>query len=275
MTDAETTEQLDTWFRCFNPAVRPGSAPGSWRPEPGLRLVCFPHGGGTAGFYRPWARALPPDVQLLAVSYPGRLDRMREPFATDLHELAERITNSLTAVLHQPMAFFGHSMGATVAYEVARRIEQRTEGVLTQLIVSGQPAPSMVRHTAKHLLNDAALWDEACRLGGIPDKLAGSPEMRKLAVPSLRSDYRLNETYWPCPAPPLTCPVLALAGDNDSEASVEEVRAWETVAGGEFALRVFPGGHFYLIPEQAELLRELVAWLARHHPFPGRSASSG
>jgi pyochelin biosynthesis protein PchC len=265
---------FDNWFRRFPEPGRPGSGgmepahPGARHAGAGLRLVCFPHAGGTASFFRSWSRELPPCVELLAVQYPGRQDRLREPAAADVHELADTVAAALLPALDQPLALFGHSLGATIAYEVATRVEQRAGGMLAHLIVSAKPAPARQRHSAKHLLGDDVLWAEACRLGGVPDELVDSRAVRDLVLPSLRADYRLDETYQPRDRPPLRCPVLACAGGGDPEATPDEVTSWRAVTGGGCTMLTFPGGHFYMLSGLADFIAELVRQIGRLHTAP-------
>jgi pyochelin biosynthesis protein PchC len=264
----QTTE---SWLRCFPVPGRPvPDSVAAMAVEDRLRLVCFPHAGGTAGFFRSWAHGLPAGVQLLAVQYPGRQDRLCEPCAADIHELADDIAHAL--VPRQPLALFGHSMGAAIAYEVATRIEGRADGVVTALIVSAKQAPTRPRQSAKHMLGDKELWAEVCELGGVPDELAGSRVFRDMVLPSLRADYRIDEAYRPRACPKLRCPVLAIAGSSDPEATADEMALWQEVAGGDFVLRVFPGGHFSMMSRPRPFLAELIGQISRFHAVPGYSA---
>ncbi|RJL27208.1 thioesterase II family protein [Bailinhaonella thermotolerans] len=234
---------FSTWFRRY-------------RPAPGARrlFVCFPHAGGSAAFYRPWAEALGTGAEVLAAQYPGRQDRMDDPFPADLDSLAAEIAAALAPALGRPLTLFGHSLGAAVAHEVARLLP----GEVGRLVVSGRPGPGRTRRTATHLLPGPELWDAACRLGGTPPELAALPELRDLALPALRADYRLSETHRPRPGPPLHCPVLACLGDRDPEVTPAEAHDWARVTDAGFRLRVFPGGHFYLVRGRDALLREIA-----------------
>ncbi|MEU6809445.1 alpha/beta fold hydrolase [Streptomyces sp. NPDC046831] len=230
-------------------------AEGEGAPE----LVCFPHSGGSAGWYRPLAAELAPDVRVLAVQYPGRQERHDEPAVTDLHELADRVAQVLAAVpAAAPRIFFGHSMGAILAYEVALRLGE--QGPAT-LIASGRPAPSRVRLTTSYLLDDEALAGQISWLGGTAAELLANAEMRALLLPLIRSDYQASETYRPRPGGPLSCPLIALGGDADPVAPLDDVRSWSRHTTGPFRLETLPGGHFYLQdqwPAVADLVRAAV-----------------
>ncbi len=220
-------------------------------------LVCCPHAGGSASFFRDWAGLLGPDVQVVGVQYPGRQDRLREPCITEVPVLAREIAAGLAATESRPIALFGHSMGASVAHEVALLLPGRA----THLIVSGREGPGRLRAEAKHLLPDDELWADVCGLGGVDQELAGLPELRNLLLTTLRADYQASETYRPSPESRLSCPVLACVGGDDPEVSEGEAGVWAAATEGPFRLAVFPGRHFYLVDRRVELLGEVAAWL--------------
>ncbi|HEY2666767.1 MAG TPA: alpha/beta fold hydrolase [Actinomycetota bacterium] len=235
--------ELRRWFRC-------------WRqlPRPRVRLVCFPHAGGTAGFFRSWAADSPPDVEVLGVQYPGREDRIRESMPDTMECLADLVAEALGPVLDRPVALFGHSMGAAAAHLVAHRLEERAQaGGVARLFVSGRPAPLRDRGGAAHLLRDDELWEELRRLGGTSEEVLDCPELRRLVLPAIRADYRLSETCRPA-AGTLGCPVTAFLGDRDPEVTLDEAMGWAGTTRAGFSLHVFPGDHFYLVGQQTELL---------------------
>ncbi|MFG3258660.1 thioesterase II family protein [Streptomyces sp. NPDC048172] len=224
----------DRWIRRFHPA-----------PEAATRLVCLPHAGGSASFYFPVSRALAPQVDVLAVQYPGRQDRLAEPCVESIADLADAVTERLLPWADRPLAVFGHSMGATLAFEVALRLEQR--GITLQaLFPSGRRAPSRHREETTHLRDDAGLVQAVKELGGTESQMLDDEELLRAVLPAIRSDYRAAETYRYRPGPPLSCPVYAMVGDSDPRASVDEVRSWGDHTEERFELQTYPGGHFYL-----------------------------
>ncbi|MEU3777050.1 alpha/beta fold hydrolase [Streptomyces sp. NPDC032472] len=248
-TKAPASAPTGAWIRRFHPA-----------PEAAKRLVLMPHAGGSASFFFPTSRALAPAVDVLAVQYPGRQDRRGEACVDDLDTLADLVTAELLPWTDRPLALFGHSLGAALAFEVARRLEEHGTVPLT-LFVSGRRSPGDRRGEAVHLLDDDALLAAVKELGGTelppPDE-----ELLRLALPSLRSDYKAVETYVPRPGPPLRTPVVALTGDKDPKVTPAEAARWAQYTTAPFTVRVFDGGHFYLVRQPArvlEVLRETLA----------------
>ncbi|MBG0566147.1 thioesterase II family protein [Actinoplanes aureus] len=231
-------------------------------PQAPVRLVCFPHAGGSASYFAPHARLLGDDVEVLAVQYPGRQDRYREPAITDLGRLADRLADVLAGTVPGPFAFFGHSMGAIVAFEVTRRLERRGAPAPRVLFVSGRRAPSLVREDNVHRRDDAGVIAEMSRLGGTDMSLLTDPEVIEMIMPALRADYTAIETYRCDPADATVgSPIEVLTGDSDTRVSVVDAKGWadHTTAGCE--LRVFPGGHFYLAERATEVVAHIAARL--------------
>ncbi|MCM0679130.1 thioesterase domain-containing protein, partial [Micromonospora phytophila] len=159
-------------------------------PRPAARLVCFPHAGGTATFFRSWPQRLP-GVEVRAARYAGRQDRLADPFPASLAGLADELAGALAGLGEAPLALFGHSMGALLAFEVAVRLEERHGPAPVRLFVSGRPAPHRAPATALHRADEVGLLDEVTRLGN-PDPLVfADPDLRALVLPALRDDYRL------------------------------------------------------------------------------------
>lgn len=229
-----------TWIRRFHPA----------RAELG-RVVLFPHAGGSAPFFFPFSHDLAEVAEVLCVQYPGRQDRIAEPFVTSVLESAEHILAELPAT-DLPTVLFGHSFGATLAYEVARRVRPRA------LIVSARRAPGDVRDRGMHRLDDDALLAELSKLDGMHPAILADPELVRLALPAVRADYQAAETYVHQPGPPLECPILALVGDTDPQVDATLMAHWGDYTTGRFDTLVFPGGHFYLTDHRATVVAEII-----------------
>lgn len=226
-------------------------------PDSKIRLLCLPHAGGSASFFVSVARSLAPDIEVLAVQYPGRQDRRSEPCVESISELADRLLPVLLdSWTDRPLALFGHSMGSSVAFELAGLLEQESgTAAPAALLVSGRRAPSRLTDTDNvHQRSDAALIAEVKRLAGTDARLLGDEEIMRLALPALRADYRAAETYRPQRVHKVNCPVVALVGDEDPRVPIDEARAWRQHTSADFDLRVFPGGHFYLADRSADVI---------------------
>ena len=241
-----------SWFR------RPSPAPGAR-----VRLVCFPHAGGAASFYARWPRLAGPLVEVLCVQYPGREEREGEPFAGSVEEIAAGVAAELDGPVAgsgraaAPVALFGHSLGAVVAYETARRLRAAPR----HLFASGRPAPDEPETSTLHLGGDDALLTELRRLGGTPEELLADPVVRSLVLSRLRADYRLNELYRHAGGPPLDAPVTALLGGSDPEVDAERAERWKAHTSAAFDTEVFPGDHFYLAEREEEVVAAVLARL--------------
>ncbi len=229
-------------------------------PANGIRLVFLPHAGGSASFYLPMARALAPTAHVLAVQYPGRQDRLAEPCIDDMGELADRVFAELKPWTDRPLALFGHSMGAVVAFEVARRFAREADGIPCHLFVSGRNAPS--RQVAPLPLDDADILAELAQLNGTDAQLLEDAEIRRMVLPALRGDYRALMGYTYEPGPKLTCPITALLGDGDPKTTIGDVQAWRDHTSGAFDFHAFPGDHFYFGACQAEVVEVILGHLA-------------
>ncbi|MEU6477515.1 alpha/beta fold hydrolase [Streptomyces sp. NPDC047017] len=227
----------------------------------GTRLVCLPHAGGAPGMFVPWADGLGPDVELVSVRYgtPGRVP-------DSVAALAGLVAGELGRLPRRPTLLFGHSMGGIVAYEVARRCPARAG--LVRLVVSGTVAPAAHLPGDTHRLDDEAFVAELTALGGTDAELLADPAARSVWLPPIRRDFRLIDTYRHRPGPPLACPVTALAGHDDHEAPPDLMRAWRDTTSAGFDLRVFPGGHFYLLAGRQAVVTELRRRLARPGAAP-------
>jgi surfactin synthase thioesterase subunit len=227
-------------------------------------LVCFPHAGGSASFFAPIAHALAPSVEVLALQYPGRQDRRREPTIESIPRLADEAFDALRGSVGpagRRFAFFGHSMGATIAFEVALRLEREVGAGPVMLWASARRAPSIPPDSAVHRLDDDGLVAELRRLDGTDAALLVDEDLLRSFLPAIRGDYKAIETYSCPPDTRLACPVTVFVGDADPLTSPEQARAWQAHTAGEFALRTFPGGHFYLSRRAADVIDAVRAGL--------------
>ncbi|XVV05174.1 thioesterase II family protein [Actinosynnema sp. CA-248983] len=236
----------ELWIRRFHPSD-----------DAATRLLCLPHAGGSAGYFFRVAQELSPEIDVLAVQYPGRQDRQREPGLTSIHDLADRLVAAVLPLVDRPITLFGHSMGATLGFEVARRLEGL--GVTpTALFASGRRAPHRRRLERTHLRDDAGLIADVRALAGTDSALLDDEDVVRMVLPAIRSDYTAAETYEYRPGPRLACPVVALVGDADPRVTLEEAEGWREHTDASFELAVHPGGHFYLNDSMPEVLRRIT-----------------
>lgn len=247
-----TAEQFEKWVRRSHPA-----------PNSRVRLVCLPHAGGSASFYFPMSRALAPAVEVLAIQYPGRQDRRHEPNIPSLPHLADQIFEAVRRLDDRPLALFGHSMGAVLAYEVALRMQDAGLPSPVRLFTSGRRAPSCEREERIHMESDDQMIAELRKLSGTSSAMLTDPELLEMIMPAIRSDYRAVETYRHVPGRKVDCPVTVITGDADPRVSVDEAAAWEDHTTGPTDLHVLPGGHFYLVDQSARVVELLAERLDR------------
>ncbi|MFC4535657.1 thioesterase II family protein [Sphaerisporangium dianthi] len=222
-------------------------------PAASRRLVCFPHVGGSASAYFWLSKSLAPAYEVLAIQYPGRQERRREPVALSLHALVDQVFEALRGQVAPPFAFFGHSMGALVAFEVARRSAAAGEPGPSLLVVSGRRAPSTGPEKRFDVDDENMLVAELRRMGGTAEQFIRDEEVRAMILPVARADYRALHAYVPQPDSVVDTPILALVGDNDPVTTLEEAKAWSAHSTSTCELRVFPGGHFYLESAKADV----------------------
>lgn len=222
------------------------------------KLVCFPHAGGWASAYRTWPAGLPADVGVLGVRYPGREDRLGEPFPSSLEELADDLAEALGELAGHRLVLFGHSMGASVAHEVAIRLQRRGHPPVA-LCVSARLPPRALAQQPRFAGTDDEIIAEIVRQDDSRTEVFADPELRKLVLPAIRADLELVDRYRGGCGPTLECPVYGYVGAYDPSISREHMRGWADVTRGSFRLRAFPGGHFYLRSEESRLLAGLTA----------------
>lgn len=226
----------NSWLTCLNR-----------NPQAKLRLFCFNYAGGGPLSFRGWSDYLPTFVEVCPIQIPGRGSRFKEPPFTQLRPLVQELTTALLPYFDKPFVFFGHSMGALVSFEMAQLLRKEHSLNPEYLFVSGRRAPQLPNPNPPiHALPEAKFWEEIRRFNGTPEEVLNNTELREMLLPTLRADFAVFETYVYTPKPPLDCPITALGGLEDSEATYDELEAWKEHTNQGFLLQTFPGGHFFI-----------------------------
>ncbi|WP_308165636.1 thioesterase II family protein [Nocardia noduli] len=228
--------------------------------------MCFPHAGGSASFFLPLSRAMPPEVEVLSVQYPGRQDRRNESPAGSIAALADSIADNMR-FSDKPLALFGHSMGAILAYEVTKRLSITKSPIA--LFVSGRRAPSRYRLEIAHTLSDEKLLEELKTLGGTDSRAFADNDIVRMILPVVRADYRAIETYFHEPGTEVSIPISAHIGDRDPRVTVDEASSWKRHTSSSFELHIHTGGHFYLTKHVDSIITHIQQKLSEHTYPPG------
>ncbi|MGC9538544.1 thioesterase II family protein [Streptomyces sp. UG1] len=247
---------VELWIRRFPVATTPATP---WT------VLFFPHSGGSAGSYQHLAAQVAGMARTACVQYPGRAERGGEPLFTDVHVLADQVAEALPAARENaPVIFFGHSLGAAVAYEVVRRTPDQRHIVL---VASGHPAPSRLELSALDSVSDDSedsdepLIELIKSLGGADADLLDHPVLRRMFLPVIRSDLMAHRRYRPEAGSAVNCPVIALMGATDPLTNAPDVQAWEQHTSSSLRVHVLPGGHFFTnqhIDEVVDILRRIM-----------------
>ncbi|MEM1256293.1 MAG: alpha/beta fold hydrolase [Cyanobacteria bacterium P01_H01_bin.21] len=231
------------------------------RSQPKLRLLCFAYAGGSAWMFRSWAKQLPDIVELSAIELPGRGKRMAEPALNRVSSIVENLGPELLPYLNIPYACFGHSLGALVAFEICRWLQNTTHISPFHLWVSASQAPHLpTTKSPMHTLPDADFINELKRYKGTPTSILNNAEMMTFVLPILRADFTVLETYQYQPSEPLNCPITGFWGQQDPIVSQSEVAAWH-IHTRDFSLEAIDGDHFFM--QHPSFLKRLLPQLTR------------
>ena len=212
-----------------------------------LRLFCFSYAGGNASAFAQWQSQLGPAVEVCAIQLPGRGARMAEQPFLLLRPLIEQLAQIVSAERNLSFAFFGHSLGGLIAFELTRYLRAHHLPLPEHLFVSGCSAPSR-RNPPKnlHKLADDALIAELVEYNGTPAELLAHRELMALVLPTIRADFAIAEEYVYRTQPRFKVPITALAGRDDDHTSIEQMQAWQDETSGGFHLEWFSGDHFFI-----------------------------
>jgi medium-chain acyl-[acyl-carrier-protein] hydrolase len=238
------TQTSHSWVTCPQP-----------NSQASLRLFCFPYAGGSSLIFRTWSNRLPTTVEVCPIELPGRGTQMKLAPFTRLEPLVQALAPVLLPYLDKPFAFFGHSMGAIVSFELTRLLCTEYGKMPAHLFISGRRAPQIPdSNQPVHDLPEAEFKEELRRLNGTPEAVLQNAELMQLLLPILRADFAVLETYLYSNKPPLNCPITAFGGLQDQEVSYDELQAWQNQTNAAFSVQMFTGNHFFLHSAQPLLL---------------------
>jgi medium-chain acyl-[acyl-carrier-protein] hydrolase len=241
-------------------ALGPGGAPR-------VRLLCLPYAGGSAALFHSW-QGSSERFSVQPVELPGRGRRFSERPLSRLDALVGRLGGELLPGLQAPYALFGHSMGALLAFELARWLGRNGGPKPAYLFVSGCRAPqSRVEDETRSSLSDGELINELRRLNGTDPEILGNAELMALLLPVFRADFAVCESYQFEPGPPLGCPITAFGGIQDTRISCNELDAWRVHTSGDFSLQMLPGDHFFLHAARSSIQATLARCLESVPPL--------
>lgn len=241
-----------------------GGLDGRWfrrlaAPQAPVRLFCLPYAGGTAGIYRKWHDWMAPDVDVVAVELPGRGVHPRGPLAERMDALVDRLLQALDPLFDLPFAFFGHSLGGLIAFELCRALRDRGQRLPVHLFVSAVEAPHRpARGMRLHELPDGELIERVRVFNPGAAEALANRELQEIVLPTLRADFRLAETYAFAGGRPLPHPITAFGGLDDRAVSREGLDAWDRHTQDRCVVRLVAGGHFF-IHEYEHLMAASVA----------------
>lgn len=219
------------------------------------RLVCFPYAGGSGQIFRDWPKTLGPEVEVVGIQLPGRGARMHEAPLQDLGEIVRHICDALATLPELPFAFFGHSNGALISFEVARELIRRGRPLPQHMIISAKRAPQLARlgPMTFHLPHDKFV-DVLRDYEGTPRDILDEPELLALILPSVRCDFAISELYRFDPLPQLDLDFTLLGSQNDKFVPYHDLLPWAAVTTGKVNAHVIGGGHFFMHSHATDVL---------------------
>ena len=230
-----------------------------------FRLFCFPYAGGNSSIFRSWTRLVHPDIQVVPALLPGRELRLREPSFTNLEPMVETFTRQIFPYLDRPFAFFGHSMGAMISFELARRLRSERSIETDHLFLAGRRAPQLPEKDPEiHNLPESEFLAEVERLNGTPKEVFEHRELMELLIPMLRADFAVCHNYDYVLGDPLKCSITVLGGTTDETAPKEKLEGWCAHTTGRCRVRMLEGDHFFINQQSEAIVRIITETLLAH-----------
>ena len=238
-----------------------------------LRVFCFPYAGSGAAIYRAWMKDLPETIELCPVQLPGRETRALEPACSRIGPLVEALSEELRPFLDLPYVFFGYSMGALIAFELARALRKCAAPVPSHLFLAARRGPRILDPCPTGNLNNREFARQLAVIGGTPKEILQNPDLLELVLPTLRADFTLCENYAYLPDDPLDCPMTICGGKEDAKTNQQALDAWGEETRASCDVKWFEGDHFFIHSCQAALLQTILDVVSSNLLLADRSAS--
>lgn len=236
-------------------------APSAWFPVPpgqaATRLFCFGYAGGGASIFNSWPGEFGPDVDVVPVQLPGREDRTLEPPHRRLGTLIEDLYRAIAPHLDRPFAFYGHSMGALVSFELARRLRADGAPLPYRLFPAAFRAPHLPNPNIRIFHMPDEVLKAVLSKEGTPEEILRDAAFMSNVLPTLRADFEVCETYEHVSQPPLPVPISVLGGAEDVRVKPALLEGWAEHTDAGFDLTILPGSHFFLHSARTRLIDEL------------------
>ncbi|WP_298422738.1 thioesterase domain-containing protein [uncultured Kordia sp.] len=230
-----------------------------------INLFCFPYAGGSAYAYSSWKKGLTENVNLKLIELTGRGVRIGESLYPTMEAVINDLYDKIKNDLGEHFAFFGHSMGAIIAYELALKVSKEEGRIANHLFLSGRGFPKIKENDFKHELPEDEFKEVLMNLEGTPKEVFQNPTLSKLFLPIIRSDYRLVERYIPRKnmLQSINTEVSVLSGINDIFSN-EELEKWAIITNKKCTIKYFNGGHFFINEKKEELINYINEVLEVH-----------
>lgn len=227
--------------------------------KPNCRIVCFPHAGGSASFFRKWNEFFV-GAELCAIKYPGRAERINDPLTTNLTTLSYELAQDIMNLTDLPIFLFGHSMGALVAFEVAKVLEKNNV-YIECLFASGSKNGNLIESSSEYIEeSDQDISNELVKMGGTNVEMVNDPLFKELVLPAIKADSKMFHSYKRNDNSKLNCQIVTIYGKDDVYA---DIRPWESLTNDSYKEYIVSGGHFYLIDSPP--ISEITYYLHKHN----------
>ena len=231
-------------------------------PNAKFNLICFPYAGAGASTYQKWDNLLGAEIEVQGVNYPGREERLDEPRTRDLDFLVNDIYENISHFLdNRPFIFYGHSLGALVAFELTRLLRKRGNAIPRCLVIGARYAPQIPPLGAPiHPLEEDKFIEKVREYGSALEGL-DDMELRRALTPVLKDDFAVWENYQYQEDEPLEIPIITFGGMIDHKVPAPTLEAWSSQTNSNFESIRLPGGHFFLEESRDIMLKVLKSRL--------------